>query len=79
MVLLPTNSQVSLNVSALNLDNQPKAQGRFTDAFAVLTILGSNQDDLIDCSEVIPQPPAFNGPATFPAGFGLSDIEQGVR
>ena len=61
------------------LDNQPKAQGRFTDAFAVLTILGSNQDDLIDCSEVIPQPPAFNGPATFPAGFGLSDIEQGVR
>ena len=60
-------------------DNQAKAQGRFTDAFAVLTVLGSNQDDLIDCSEVIPQPPSFTGQATFPAGFSMDDVEQAVR
>ena len=60
-------------------DNQAKAQGRFTDAFAVLTVLGSNQDDLIDCSEVIPQPPSFTGQATFPAGLSMDDVEQAVR
>ena len=61
------------------IDNHSLMVAKFESVMAKLAVLGQNPRDLVDCSEVIPQPPAFNGPATFPAGFGLSDIEQGVR
>ena len=60
------------------LDNQAKLQNRFQAAFTKMTVLGHNVNDLIDCSEVIPQPPSFTGKATFPAGFSIGDGEQAV-
>lgn len=35
------------------VDNQPKAQQMFQFVFQVLTTLGQNQDDLVDCTEVV--------------------------
>ncbi|KAK7679024.1 hypothetical protein QCA50_017968 [Cerrena zonata] len=58
------------------VDNQEKIHDRFIDAFSVLTVLGSDQNQLIDCSEVIPTIKPFNGRATFPAGFSNADVEQ---
>ena len=57
------------------VNNQPKIQGRFHDAFHDLSLLGQNIDDLIDCSEVIqtPPPPASN--AHLPAGLTAEDVE----
>ncbi|CAL1699300.1 unnamed protein product [Somion occarium] len=58
------------------VNNQAKLQNRFQAVFTKMTVLGHNPDDLIDCSEVIPEPPAFTGSATFPAGFTNDDVEQ---
>ncbi|KAK7678712.1 hypothetical protein QCA50_018294 [Cerrena zonata] len=58
------------------VDNQEKIHDRFIDAFSVLTVLGSDPNKLIDCSEVIPQIKPFNGRATFPAGLSNRDVEQ---
>ncbi|KAI0676529.1 fungal ligninase [Trametes maxima] len=41
-----------------------------------MTILGHDEGDLVDCSEVVPTPPAPASDAHFPAGFSHSDIEQ---
>ncbi|OJT03666.1 Ligninase C [Trametes pubescens] len=37
----------------LFVDNQPKAQATFQFVFQVLSTLGQNQDDLVDCTEVV--------------------------
>lgn len=49
----------------------------FEKAFVKLSLLGQNQKDMVDCSEVIPQPPAVtgNGPH-LPAGKTMADIEH---
>ena len=59
-------------------DNQNRMNILFPAAFAKMTVLGHNANDLIDCSEVIPTAPAFTGSATFPAGFTINDVEQAV-
>ena len=59
-------------------DNQNRMNILFPAAFAKMTVLGHNTNDLIDCSEVIPTAPAFTGSATFPAGFTINDVEQAV-
>ena len=43
-----------------------------------MSLLGQDQSQLIDCSEVIPVPQAINVQATFPAGLSNKDIEQAV-
>lgn len=48
----------------------------FQSAFQKMAVLGSNPNDLIDCSDVIPTPkPAVNKPATFPATTGPEDLQ----
>ena len=62
------------------VNNQAKLQRDFKAAFKKLSILGHRQRDLIDCSEVIPEPPNVKvKPATFPAGLSNKDVEQAVR
>lgn len=68
-----------LYLTSRAIDNQAKLQNRFQAAFTKMTVLGHNVNDLIDCSEVIPEPPSFTGKATFPAGFTIADVEQAVR
>ncbi|KAH9848375.1 manganese peroxidase 2 [Lenzites betulinus] len=58
------------------VNNQAKLQSAFKAAFAKMTVLGSNVDDLVDCSEVVPTPPAPASTAHFPAGLSNADIEQ---
>ncbi|KAI0706504.1 peroxidase [Earliella scabrosa] len=58
------------------VNNQARLQARFKQAFKKMTLLGHNQADLIDCSEVIPNPPAAVGRAHFPAGATIDDVEQ---
>ncbi len=44
-----------------------------------MTILGSLEADLIECSEVIGTPPSGDiPPAHLPAGLTMNDIEQAV-
>ncbi|KAJ3530526.1 hypothetical protein NM688_g7693 [Phlebia brevispora] len=38
--------------------------------------LGTNPDDLIDCSEVLPVPPQLTTNPHFPAGKTNADVEQ---
>ena len=60
-------------------DNQDVLQENFLAIFTSLTTLGHNVDNLIDCSEVIPaSKPANFGPAQFPAGKTMDDVEQAV-
>ncbi|KAI0092974.1 melanin-decolorizing enzyme [Irpex rosettiformis] len=62
------------------VNNQAKLQSAFKAAFKKLSILGHNQRNLIDCSEVIPVPPNVKvKPATFPAGLTNRDVEQACR
>ena len=46
--------------------------------FTALTVLGHDQNAMIDCREVIPAPKAFTGRAFFPAGPSRQDVEQAV-
>lgn len=53
----------------------PKIQNRFTQVMKKLSLLGHNQADLIDCSDVIPVPKTLTKAATFPAGKSQADVE----
>ncbi|RPD57420.1 Mn peroxidase MNP5 [Lentinus tigrinus ALCF2SS1-7] len=59
-------------------NDQEKFEETFPDVFNRLAVLGVDTNTLIDCSEVIPQPPPL--PASvrphFPAGKTHADIEQ---
>ncbi|KAH8107936.1 manganese peroxidase 1 precursor [Cristinia sonorae] len=59
------------------VNNPVKLHDRFIDFMTKLSLLGQDQNSLIDCSEVIPVPPTLNVVATFPAGKTIRDIEQG--
>ena len=53
----------------------------FRDAMAKLAVLGQDTSNLIDCSEVIPEPqtlPAANRQSVFPPGFYNANVEQSV-
>ena len=61
-------------------NDQEKFQETFPDVFGRLQLLGVDQSTLIDCSEVIPQPPPLpaNSRPQFPAGKSRADVEQAV-
>ena len=48
----------------------------FGAAVAKLAILGNKREDLIDCSDVVPTPPAPASTAHLPAGLTHNDVEQ---
>jgi hypothetical protein len=53
----------------------------YRDAMAKLAVLGQDTSNMIDCSEVIPEPlplPAANTHSVFPAGFTNADVDQAV-
>ncbi|CAL1707818.1 unnamed protein product [Somion occarium] len=58
------------------VNNQAKIQNAFKAAFTKMTVLGHNAADLIDCSDVVPEPPAFTDGAHLPAGLSQNDVEQ---
>lgn len=58
------------------VNNQAKLQSAFKAAFAKMTVLGQNTRELIDCSDVVPTPPAPASKAHFPAGLTHRDVEQ---
>nr|VWO96432.1 Peroxidase (EC [Ganoderma boninense] len=73
--LLARDSRTSCEWQSF-VNNQPKIQARFHDAFHDLSLVGHDINDLIDCSEVIPVPPPPASNAHFPAGLTNADIEQ---
>lgn len=51
----------------------------FGNAMAKLAFLGQDVGNMVDCSEVIPEPkplPAANYRSVFPAGITIADVEQ---
>ncbi|KAF8483005.1 manganese peroxidase 1 [Russula ochroleuca] len=61
------------------VNNQGKMMKDFADAMAKLAVVGQDTSNLIDCSEVIPEPkplPAANCHSSFPPGFTNADVEQ---
>ncbi|KAG9219696.1 hypothetical protein CCMSSC00406_0005982 [Pleurotus cornucopiae] len=73
--LLARDSRTSCEWQSM-VDNMPKIQNRFAATMLKMSLLGQNQADLIDCSDVIPTPPALVGKAHLPAGKVQSDVEQ---
>ncbi|KAK0454480.1 manganese peroxidase 2 [Armillaria borealis] len=58
-------------------DNQAMMQTNFKAAMLKLSTLGQDVSQMVDCSEVIPQPLAASlQPAHLPAGLNMNDIEQ---
>ncbi|KAL7277389.1 class II peroxidase [Trametes coccinea BRFM310] len=58
------------------VNNQAKLQSAFKAAFRKMTVLGHDVNSLIECSEVVPTPPAPASNAHFPAGLTHNDVEQ---
>ena len=58
------------------VNNQAKLQSAFKAAFRKMTVLGHDESQLIDCSDVVQTPPAPASNAHFPAGLSNADIEQ---
>lgn len=59
------------------VDNQPLMMFNFQTAMSKLAVVGHNPQELIDCSDVIPEPkPPVRKPATFPAGTSRRDVQQ---
>ncbi len=64
------------------VNNQDGMMKDFADAMAKLAVLGQDTSNLIDCSEVIPEPkplPAANSHSAFPPGFTNADVDQAVQ
>lgn len=59
--------------------DQDKLQNRFQFIFEAMGQLGHDPNDLVDCSDVLPVPPALKTTAHFPAGKTNKDVEQAVR
>ncbi|PSR78715.1 hypothetical protein PHLCEN_2v7304 [Hermanssonia centrifuga] len=64
-----------------SLADQAKLQNRFQFIFEAMGQLGTDPTTLIDCSEVLPVPPALPATAVphFPAGKTIRDVEAAVR
>ncbi|TCD71227.1 Manganese peroxidase 3 [Steccherinum ochraceum] len=57
--------------------NDPvKLHDRFIDVMLKMSLLGQDQDQMVDCSEVIPVPKTISKAPSFPAGLSNKDIEQ---
>jgi hypothetical protein len=53
----------------------------FRDAMAKLAVLGQDTSNMVDCSEVIPEPkplPVANCRSVFPPGFTNADVDEAV-
>ncbi|KAJ7022300.1 manganese peroxidase 1 [Mycena alexandri] len=62
-----------------NVDDQLLMAFTFRQAFAKMQIVGQDVSKLVDCSEVIPQPPALSASAAkafFPPGLTRKDVQQ---
>lgn len=62
-----------------NVNNQAAMAQAFQQAFAKLSILGQDASKLVDCSDVIPAPPALSSSqaqAFFPPGLNINDVQQ---
>ncbi|KAF8889513.1 hypothetical protein CPB84DRAFT_1849313 [Gymnopilus junonius] len=57
-------------------NNQQQMTEQFAAAFFKMSLLGQNENDLIDCSSVIPPAPTFTGNAFFPPSLTHNDVEQ---
>jgi len=57
-------------------NNQPKLQSAFQAAMLKLSLIGQDQSQMIDCSEVIPVPPSLSPSPHLPAGKTQNDVEQ---
>nr|QNH91263.1 peroxidase [Pleurotus tuber-regium] len=58
------------------VNNQPKIQNRFAATMLKMSLLGQDQSQMIDCSDVIPVPKPLVGTAHLPAGATHNDVEQ---
>ncbi|KAH8102147.1 prepropeptide lignin peroxidase [Cristinia sonorae] len=58
------------------VNNPQKLHDRFIDAWLKISLLGNDQDAMIDCSEVIPEPTTINVQATFPPTLSNKQVEQ---
>ncbi|KAI0305590.1 manganese-dependent peroxidase [Multifurca ochricompacta] len=61
------------------VNNQDGMAKAFADAMAKLAVLGQDTSNMVDCSEVIPEPkrlPFANTLSVFPPGFTNADVEQ---
>ncbi|KAI0342746.1 short manganese peroxidase [Trametopsis cervina] len=57
--------------------NQDKIQSAFKAAFQKLAVLGNDPSQMVDCSDLIPEPPTLKVTAAhFPAGLTNADVEQ---
>ena len=63
----------------LQTAQQSKMMAAFRDAMAKMAVLGQDRSQLVDCSEVIPDPQPVKNRPHYPAGFDINDIEQAVR
>ncbi|KAJ7021198.1 manganese peroxidase 1 precursor [Mycena alexandri] len=62
-----------------NVNNQALMASSFQAAFAKMQVTGQDVSKMVDCSEVIPQPPALSAAAAaafFPPGITQNDVEQ---
>ncbi|KAA1474284.1 manganese peroxidase 2 [Dentipellis sp. KUC8613] len=58
------------------VNEQAKMTSAFKSAMSKLAVVGHNVNNMVDCSEVIPQTKPVTGSAHFPAGLSHADIEQ---
>ncbi|KAJ3556345.1 hypothetical protein NM688_g2079 [Phlebia brevispora] len=73
--LLARDSRTACEWQSFGTD-QAKLQNRFQFIFGAMGQLGHDPDDLIDCSEVLPNPPPLTTTPHFPAGKTNKDVEQ---
>lgn len=60
------------------VNNQARMANAFRNAMAKLAVLGQDTSQMIDCSEVIPEPkplPIEHSQSVYPAGFSNADVE----
>ncbi|KAH9918229.1 manganese peroxidase isozyme precursor [Epithele typhae] len=57
-------------------NDHAKLQSAFASAMAKLAVVGQDTSNMVDCSEVLPIPPAANTVPHIPAGLSNGDIEQ---
>ncbi|KAG6862344.1 hypothetical protein C0995_016042 [Termitomyces sp. Mi166 len=66
----------SISPSPRSSENQKKMQSEFAAAFLKMSLLGQNQEKMVDCSEVLPVPHKLEPNPHLPAGESMDDIEQ---
>ncbi|KAJ7617071.1 putative versatile peroxidase [Roridomyces roridus] len=65
-----------------NVNNQASMARAFQQSFAKMQILGQDASSLVDCSDVIPAPPALSASqqqAFFPPGLSIKDVQQSCQ